>query len=313
MKKHKSGAVFFGRPLFHIISTTYLTLIYAVPLLLIVWSFISLAGSPWRWAVLFFAPWSCIVLMIGVSGLCSLAHQHAIIAGTFPRDLNSRIYFHRRLYGTCWTAMYYCSPVYSLCLSVPPLKWMIFRIFGYRGTLQFTIYPDTWIRDLPLLRFGKGAYLSNRATIGTNIALLNGRILVDRVEVEDRACVGHLVMLAPGVTVGKGAEVGVGCAVGIRTHLGEMVRIGPTSALEHGLSIGADVHIGSMSFIGTGTKIAAHLRVAAGSLIPARQNIKTQRETEKYIPQGSSFSNSSRRLQLSFAGAAQTQDRREVS
>ena len=33
----------------------------------------------------------------------------------------------------------------------------VFRIFGYRGSMDFTIYPDTWIRDLPLLDFGEGA------------------------------------------------------------------------------------------------------------------------------------------------------------
>jgi hypothetical protein len=49
-----------------------------------------------------------------------------------------------------------------------------FRLFGYRGSMKFTVYPDTWIRDLPLLMFGEGAYVSNRATLRTNIVLSNG-------------------------------------------------------------------------------------------------------------------------------------------
>jgi hypothetical protein len=69
------------------------------------------------------------------------------------------------MYGLCWTSLYYCKPVYHFCLCVPWLKALVFRLFGYRGDLNFTVYPDTWIRDLPLLDFGKGAYISNRATL----------------------------------------------------------------------------------------------------------------------------------------------------
>jgi carbonic anhydrase/acetyltransferase-like protein (isoleucine patch superfamily) len=278
MIKHRSGTVAFGKPLFHLISTVYLTFIYGLPLLLIVWSFVSFIGSPWRWAVLILAPWSCTVSMILISGLCSLPHQRSITPGTFPRDLNSRIYFHRRLYGTCWTAMYYCNPVYSLCLSVPPLKWLLFRIFGYRGTLEFTIYPDTWIRDLPLLKFGRGAYLSNRATIGTNIALANGHILVDEIIIGEKSCIGHLAMLAPGVETGYATEIGVGCAIGIRTKIGESSRIGPTCAIDHGVQIGSKVIMGGMSCVGKLARIGNGISIAVGSLIPNSAVLSSQED-----------------------------------
>jgi hypothetical protein len=40
--------------------------------------------------------------------------------------------------------------------------------------MTFTVYPDSWIRDLPLLPFGQGEYVANPSTIGTNIVLNKG-------------------------------------------------------------------------------------------------------------------------------------------
>ena len=281
--KYEEVILGLGRPLFQLVSTTYSILIYGLPLLFVALTYNLLNGSGWRWIMLVIAPMSYAAMMAFVSAVLSLPHQSAIVSGTFPRDLNCRIYFHRRLYGTCWTALYYCKPVYALCLSVPILKLLVFRGFGYRGSLDFTIYPDTWVRDLPLLSFGQGAYLSNRATIGTNIVLVNGSILVDRIRVEEGACVGHLAMLAPGVCVGKLAEVGVGCAIGIRTQIGQKALIAPTSAIEHGVIIEASVRIGSMSYIGSCTKVLSGLVLPAGSLIPGRRNLKTAEDLKEFV------------------------------
>ena len=73
----------------------------------------------------------------------------------------------------CWTSLYYCAPAYYLCLSLRPLKALAFRLLGHRGSLDFKVDPDTWIRDLPLRDLGPGAYVSNRATLGTNMVLSN--------------------------------------------------------------------------------------------------------------------------------------------
>jgi hypothetical protein len=50
---------------------------------------------------------------------------------------------------------------------------LAFRLLGHRGSLDFKVDPDTWIRDLPLRDLGPGAYVSNRATLGTNMVLSN--------------------------------------------------------------------------------------------------------------------------------------------
>jgi acetyltransferase-like isoleucine patch superfamily enzyme len=207
-----------------------------------------------------------------------MPHQRAIVAGRFPRDLGHPIYFHRRLYGLCWTAVYYFTPIYFLALSLPVLKTVLFRGFGYRGQMGFTTYPDTWIRDLPLVKLGKGAYLSNKATIGTNIALPDGSILVESVTVEENALIGHLVMLAPGTHIKRGADVGVGTAIGLRTTVGEGAKINPGCSLEHGVKLGPGVKVGSVTYIASAVEVAADIIIPSGVTIPARMRITRQEE-----------------------------------
>jgi hypothetical protein len=100
-----------GRPLFQLISTVYSILIYGLPLLFVAWAYNLLNSSGWRWIVLVIAPMTYAAMMAFVSAVLSLPHQSAIVPVLFPRDLNCRIYFHRRLHGTCWTALYCCKPV----------------------------------------------------------------------------------------------------------------------------------------------------------------------------------------------------------
>src|SRR5262245_12126123 len=169
------------KALFFVLTPLYLTAIFGLPLVAcaslflissnVLLSLTAIAGAPLVFATIFLV----------TAAILSLPHQKAIVAGRYPRAISHPVYFHRRLYGLCWTSVYYFTPVYFLTLSIPFLKKIVFRGFGYKGDLDFTTYPDTWIRDLPLLKIGRGAYLSNKATIGTNIAFPDGSILVDSV------------------------------------------------------------------------------------------------------------------------------------
>jgi carbonic anhydrase/acetyltransferase-like protein (isoleucine patch superfamily) len=210
--------------------------------------------------------WAVAFLL--VAGVLSLPHQFAVRPGKFRCDVRTRMYFHRRMYGLCWTAVYYNKPVYFLCLSIPLLKRITFRLFGYRGSMNFTIYPDTWIRDLPVLRFADGAYISNRATLGTNIIFKNGFILVGPITLGEKALVGHLSMIGPGVKVESNAEIGVGSVVGISATIEESAFIGPCSGIGHGARIGRRASIGHNSVIDSGAQ------VGDAELIAACTNIK---------------------------------------
>ena len=134
--------------------------------------------------------------------------------------------------------------------------------------MDFTIYPDTWIRDLPLLHFGNGAYIANKATIGTNICLQSGEILVDRIHVGDRSVVGHLAIIGLGTRVGSDSELGVRATTGMNVTIGDRTRIGALCGLNHGCSVGSDSEIGAMSYVGLKSRIEDGLRLCASTQIP---------------------------------------------
>ncbi len=251
----------------------YSSLIYGLPILIVteVLSGIHASGSWMAFsAAMIVSPLLFSVTFAGVAGVLSRPHQKAIVPGRFPRDVGHAVYFHRRLYGLCWTCLYYFKPVYYLVLTLPALKWLTFRAFGYKGSMQFTIYPDTWIRDLPLLNFEPGAYIANRATIGTNLALSDGSIMVDRISVGKNAVIGHLVAIAPGCTFEEGVEIGSVTAIGYRSHFAAGANVQPRCAVEHGVRIGTGAFVGASTYVGSASRVADGAIVTAGSVILPR-------------------------------------------
>ena len=214
------------------------------------------------------------------AGVLSRPYQWAVRPCRIVRDLDADDYRARRLYGLCWTALYYCTPVYFLVLSFPPLKRRVLRLFGLPGAGDFTTYPDTWIRDLPLLDIGAGAYISNRATIGTNIVMASGTILVDHVRIGAGALVGHLSMIGPGAELGERVEIGGGCGVGLRTRIGERASVGPMSTVGNGVEIGARTKLGMRTLVGSGARIAGGLRIPDGCHVPSRAVLRTQEDVD---------------------------------
>jgi UDP-3-O-[3-hydroxymyristoyl] glucosamine N-acyltransferase len=133
-----------------------------------------------------------------------------------------------------------------------------------------------------LLNFGKGAYLSNRATIGTNIRLVNGYIIVDGITVEEGGLVGHLSMLGPGVRIGKKAQIGVGCVVGLKTTIGDGAEVGPGTRLEHGITIGEGARVGPASLVGSGSSLTGQIKLPFGSRIPRKSVLTSQEDVNNY-------------------------------
>jgi NDP-sugar pyrophosphorylase family protein len=212
-----------------------------------------------------------------------LPARKAIVRGKFPRQAFHKVYFWRRVYGTCWTQVFYFKPIYSFILAIPLFKKLVFRLFGYKGNMNFVVYPDTWIRDLPILDIGDGAYLSNRATIGTNICLPSGHILVDGIKVGKKGLVGHLTMLAPGVTVGDGAEIGVGCPIGIRTVFEAGVSIKPAAVINHGAVVRSASSIGTHSYLGLRSEIGPNLHIPSCTIVPEGASIQSKADIDKLI------------------------------
>lgn len=268
------------RHLFTVMAPLYLAMIYGLPLATLCFAHAS-APANLRPIFLVASPILYAILFVVIAGLLSCPHHRHIVSGHFQRDLNLPAYFHRRVYGLCWTALFYFKPVYFLCLTIPLLRKLTFRIFGYRGNLDFTIYPDTWVRDLPLLRFGAGAYLANRATLGSNICLQTGEILVGPISVGARSVVGHLAIVGLGSTIGDDCEIGVRATCGLHVTVGNRARIGAISGLNHGCWVGSTSEIGAMSYIGLGTRVSSGSALPATSFLHHRSVILDPTEWEK--------------------------------
>ena len=229
------------------------------------------------------APLIFVLVYILVAGIISLPFQRAIVSGVFPRDIKIPVYLGRRVYGVCINAVTNFSLVFGLILQTDFLKKLYFRIFGYEGSLKFTTYQDTWLRDYKLLTFGDGAYLGGGAILGTNIVLSDGNIMVGRVKVLDNSQIGRLCILGPGSRVGKNSEVGVSVIFGIRTRVADNVKINGSTGISHAVEIEDNVTVGEHSYIGTKVKIREGIEVAKCSSISEGVIISTQEDMDNYI------------------------------
>jgi acetyltransferase-like isoleucine patch superfamily enzyme len=267
-------------PVVRILVPIYLSAIVGIPLAFAAAPLLLAPTNRWRLAmVLLAAPIFCTMYVI-VAGLLSGLTLRAIVAGRFPRDLGHEIYGPRRLYALCWTAIYYCGPIYHVVLALPWLKRLTFRLFGYRGSLDFQTYPDTWLRDLPLLSIGKGAYLSNKATISPNMCLKNGKIIVMPVSIGDGSLIGHMTMIAPGVTIGADSEVGVGVSIGVRARIGASTLVDHITTIDHEVTIGDRCTIGLRAYVGRKAVVMDGIKIPPGAIVPARSVIASQADAD---------------------------------
>lgn len=262
----------------------YLAAIVGLPIALSAAPLLAAGSLPARLLAVALAPAIFAVAYVLTAGLLSRLTRRAIVAGHFPRDLGHEVYGPRRLYALCWTAVYYCTPLYHAVLAVPLLKRVTLRLFGYRGALDVTMYPDTWVRDLPLLNIAEGAYLSNRCTIGTNMCTIDGKVFVAPVTIGRGAMVGHLAMLAPGSVIGDAAEIGVGCGIGMGVSVGRKARVGPMSNIGHGVVIGERCDVGVACTLGTKAVVHPGVRIPPGTVIPPRATIRTEADLPRTPP-----------------------------
>ncbi|MCA8976019.1 MAG: hypothetical protein KDC98_14950, partial [Planctomycetes bacterium] len=190
------------------------------------------------------------------------------------RDPRTALCRGRMLYGAAWTTVYYMKPLLHLSWSCPPLKALLLRLFGYRGSLDITLYPDVWMRDLCLLDFGPGTYVANRVTLGTNLVRSDGQIQVAPIRTGAKVVIGHLAMIGGGSRLGAGTEVGVAAKVGFNARIGARVAIGPEATVDGGARIMDDVVIGSRAYIGKGCVIHRGIEIPTGAILPDRTVIR---------------------------------------
>jgi len=256
----------------------YLAVLFGAPLALAGAGVFLAPSLGLRLAALAAAPMVLICSFALLAGSLSRLTLRSIVEGKFPRDLGHQQYGPRRLYALCWTSLYYCGPIYHAVLAIPALRFVTLRLFGYRGSLDFQTYPDTWLRDLPLLTIGRGAYLSNKATVSPNMCLRNGKIIVSPVTIGERTMIGHLAMIAPGVSVGTDSEVGVGAGIGVNVRIGNRTTVDHEAVLDHECVVGNNCVVGNGAYVGRRAVIHDGIRIPPRAVVPAATVVATQGE-----------------------------------
>ncbi len=266
----------------------FVLVIFGLPLAVVVVPLVLWPDARLLAATAVAGPMIYSVLFVLTAGLLSIPFQKAIIPGKFPRDLLHPVYGKRRLYGLCWTCVFHNKPIYSICLSIPSLKTMMFRLFGYRGSMDFTVYADSLIGDLPLLDFGAGTDVADRVSLGTSVVLGNGDVLVDRIRLGRETLVGRSSMLGPGVVTGDRSQVGVGVALGRRVVLGDGCVVDSMCGLGDGSRIGARAVVGSMSCIGSEASVGPDLELPPASIVPAHAQVNNYCDVDALASSSSS-------------------------
>jgi UDP-3-O-[3-hydroxymyristoyl] glucosamine N-acyltransferase len=179
--------------------------------------------------------------------------------------------------------LFYFTPLYYLVVSFAPLKKLTFRLFGYKGPMNFILAPDAWLRDLPLLTLDEDAYVANLATMGSNICMADKKIFVHTIKVGPRGIVGHRCIVGPGARIGEDVEASINTMVGIRTRLDPKTKLASRAGINHGVHIHENVDVGASSYIGLRAIIGKDIRVPAGANIPSGANIQRQSDLDAYV------------------------------
>lgn len=201
---------------------------------------------------------------------------HRIRPGKFRRTPESSDYAARLTYTTALREFVYNPAALNLILSNAALKAQFFRAFGYTGSLDFTIYPNCWLRDLPLLNIGEKAYLADGIVLGTNQVSTDQRfVTADVIRIGARTIFDQDCMIGYGTSIGADCVVGIRCAVGIKSAIGEGTSIGEMANIGHGCHIGSAVRIGQVCVIGNFSMIEEGVALPDQARLPSFSRVSS--------------------------------------
>ena len=221
-----------------------------------------------------------------IAGGISTPFHRAIIGGVFPRDLSNPVYMGRRVYGVCLNAVMHFSLVYGLIMQTKVLRQLFFLLFGYdskTGSLDFTIYHDTWFRDLKLLTFGKKAYIASNSVIGTNLCLTDGNIMVGRIKIGENSHVGQNTMIGPGARMGDNSATGIRTIIGVRSRIGNHVELKAASNIAHAVKVGNGCTLQPLAYLGSKVEIGDNINIPAYSHVKDGTIIRTQEDVDQFV------------------------------
>jgi len=174
-----------------------------------------------------------------------------IKAGKFERNQAHKDYKDRVDYTMELRNFLYNPAVLNMIFTDQELKTTFFRTFGYKGNVNFTIYPKCWLRDLPLLDIGENVYLGDNILLGTNQVTPDQKsLLVGKIKIGDNCIFNQGCSVGGKTTIGADGIIGFQVGIGFRNTIGKEVKIGERSTIGHGNKIGNQVTISYLCKIG---------------------------------------------------------------
>lgn len=171
--------------------------------------------------------------------------------GKFERNRDEKDYNDRIIYTEELRNFVYNPAVLNVIFREQELKTKFFRTFGYKGNVDFTIYPKCWLRDLPLLDIGKNVYLGDNILLGTNLVTPNQKsLIVGKIKIGDNCIFNQGCSVGGKTTIGKDGTIGFQVAIGFSNKIGDALTAGECSIIGHGNRIGDNVTIGYKSKVG---------------------------------------------------------------
>ena len=192
-----------------------------------------------------------------------------IKAGSFKRDPDNNDYQDRLVYTRVFRKFAYNPAILNEVFSCPELKESFFRTFGYKGDLEFTIYPNCWLRDLPMLDIGSQTYLADGILLGTNQVSTDQKVLkVGTIKIGERCVFDQDCKVGYNSIIGDDCIIGIQTSIGLKCKMGSNVKIGEATTIRHGVTIGNDVIIGGETQIGNFCIIEDGVVIEEFSTIP---------------------------------------------
>lgn len=223
--------------------------------------------------------------------LSSLANDESFAAtveqikpGTFERNPDDANYSARMIYTKALREYVYNPAMLNAIFSDKGLKETFFRTFGYQESMTFTMYPNVWLRDLPLLKFGHKVYMGDGMLLGTNqISPDQKTVKVGRIEIGDESIFDQQCAIGLGSSVGTHSQFGFRCAIGLKSSIGNNVRIREMTGIGNCVQIGDGTYIGQncsihdFVIIEPGTHIVDSTRIPGFSIV-SNSGIRPRRE-----------------------------------
>lgn len=193
--------------------------------------------------------------------------------GTLLRDKKNEDYCGRVAYTAELRRFVYNPAIFNEILMLEALKEKFFRVFGYQNNLDFTLYPNAWIRDLALNDFaiGRGVYLADGIVLGTNqVSPCQKKLKVGPIKIGNATVFDQNCKIGLRTNIGERCIIGISCHIGLISRIGNNVKISPLSSIGHLVKIEDNVVIGAQCTIGTGSIIEEGAVIADYTKIPQR-------------------------------------------